>query len=54
VYFAGCQDAFGYARVKYASGEDTLVVSVPKFAKTGTAVLVDVESLECKPIIFSL
>jgi len=51
VYFAGCQPAFGHERVSHAAGE-TLVVSVPKFSTAGVAVLVDVDTLECRPIHF--
>ena len=52
VYFAGCQSAFGHERVSHAAGE-TLVVSVPKFSTAGVAVLVDVDTLECRPIHFA-
>ena len=55
VYFAGCQDAFGYERVSHdpaAGVADTLVVAVPKFSSTGIAVLVDIDTLSCRSIQF--
>jgi DNA polymerase II small subunit/DNA polymerase delta subunit B len=57
VFFAANQPAFDAKRVRVAgagamtdSEEDVLVVSVPRFASTGEAVLVDLKTLDCAPI----
>ena len=52
VYFAGCQEAFGYERVTHPNGGETVVISVPKFCATGTAVLVNTSTLEVSPLTF--
>ena len=51
VYFAGNQPKFG-ARLVEVGGGKTLAVSVPSFAKTGTIVLVNVNTLECHSMTF--
>jgi DNA polymerase delta subunit 2 len=52
VYFAGCQEAFGYERVTHPNGGETVVISVPKFSTTGTVVLVNTSTLEVFPLTF--
>jgi DNA polymerase delta subunit 2 len=52
VYFAGNQPKFGARMVQRSGGGQTLAVSVPSFAQTGTIVLVNLSTLECHPITF--
>ena len=51
VYFAGMQPAFGCRKVRVGDAETTCV-AVPDFSKTGTVVLVNVDTLECHPVTF--
>lgn len=53
VLFAGNQPAFGARVVAGPGGERCLVVCVPRFSTTHTAVLVDLDSLEATPLVFS-
>lgn len=53
VYFAGNCAEYGSRVVTLPSGQKTLLVAVPRFSKTGVAVLVNINTLECHPITFS-
>lgn len=46
IYFAGCQEKFGKRVIEGLAGEKVLLVSVPRFRKTGMLVVVDMESWE--------
>lgn len=51
LYFVGNQIDFGEQEV--VDGDRTVkVVSVPAFAKTGTIVLINLDTLECSPVSF--
>eukprot|EP00892_Ulva_mutabilis_P008641 jgi/Ulvmu1/6149/UM028_0005.1 len=53
VYFVGNQAVFGEGQV--TDGDKSIkLISVPSFAKTSTVVLLDLESLQCKPISFDV
>ena len=54
VYFAGNQDAFATKLVEGEQGQRTRLICVPSFAATCTAVLLDVATLECEPIVFAV
>ena len=51
VYFAGMQPAFGCRKVRVDDVETTCV-AVPDFSKTGTVVLLNVDTLECHAVTF--
>jgi DNA polymerase delta subunit 2 len=53
VFFAGNQAAFGARALQGPAGQRALAVSVPSFAATSTAVLVDLKTLEARPISFA-
>ena len=53
VYFAGNCSRFGTEMVEGPDGQQTRVISIPSFATTGTAVMVNLASLECHPMNFS-
>lgn len=58
IFFAGNQPAYAAKKVKHQTQDsdngntDTLLISVPIFATTGIAVLVNINTLECAPISF--
>jgi DNA polymerase delta subunit 2 len=53
VFFAGNQPNYAAKKVALGKeGEETLLISVPVFATTGIAVLVNLKTLECAPISF--
>jgi len=53
IYFAGCQSHFKSKIVKGDDGQSVLLLTVPSFSKSGTAVLVNLQTLEALPISFS-
>lgn len=53
VYFAGNQAEFGEGVVK--DGDKSIkLISVPSFSQTGTIVLLDLKTLQCKPVSFEV
>lgn len=59
VYVAGNQESFGCKIIENETGKNkqvmkTLLVSVPSFMKTGTFVLVNLNTLDCIPITIDL
>lgn len=54
VYFAGNQQAYSSKTVKYDSGRSAVIVSVPSFHSTQTAVLVNLRDLSCQPVSFNV
>ncbi|GFS16721.1 DNA polymerase delta subunit 2 [Elysia marginata] len=52
IYFAGCQQEYKSKIFKGASGQEVLLLTVPRFSQSGTAVLVNLKSLEAQPISF--
>lgn len=55
VYFVGNQPAFGTALLKHDEGSgETRLVALPKFAATGEAVLVDLETLDARTVSFDV
>lgn len=52
IFFAGNQPEFKYKLYKSAGGQEVLLVSVPRFCQTATAVLVNLATLECLPLTF--
>lgn len=53
IYFAGNQPRYETKLVEGGQGQQVRVVMVPDFTKEHTCVLVDLNTLECKPITFS-
>jgi DNA polymerase delta subunit 2 len=53
VYFAGNQPRFESALVEGPAGQRTRTIMVPDFLHEHTCVLVNLETLECKPMSFS-
>jgi DNA polymerase delta subunit 2 len=54
VYFAGNQDSFSSKLVKGLDGQQCRVIMVPSFSRSGSIVLVNLQSLECREVKFSL
>ncbi|GFO33116.1 polymerase (DNA directed), delta 2, regulatory subunit [Plakobranchus ocellatus] len=52
IYFAGCQPEYKCKMYKGESGQEVLLLTVPRFSQSGTAVLVNLKSLEAQPISF--
>ncbi|XP_068244383.1 DNA polymerase delta subunit 2 [Palaemon carinicauda] len=52
--FVGNQESFDVRTVKGTADYDVTLVSVPKFNETGTCVLVNLRTLECRPICISV
>lgn len=53
VYFVGNQASFAEDSVK--DGDKTIkLVSIPSFSKTGTIVLLDLQTLQCKTVSFDV
>ncbi|XP_076458438.1 DNA polymerase delta subunit 2-like [Babylonia areolata] len=54
VYFVGNQSEFKHKLMKNpSSGQEVLLVTVPRFSQTATAVLVNLATLDCTPLSFS-
>lgn len=52
VYFVGNQPEFKHKVYKGSSGQEVLLVTVPRFCQTATAVLINLASLDCTPLTF--
>ena len=52
VYFVGNQAEFSAEVLKGENGQEVLTVAVPAFARTGTIVLLNLRTLEAKPMQF--
>ncbi|KAL8585414.1 hypothetical protein ACOMHN_046657 [Nucella lapillus] len=52
IYFVGNQPDFKHKLVKSAEGREVLLVTVPRFCQTATAVLVNLTTLDCTPLSF--
>lgn len=52
IYFAGNQPEFKQKLYKSGGGQEILMVTVPRFSQTATAVLVNLSTLECMPMTF--
>lgn len=53
VYFSGNAPSFQSKLIKGTDGQEVLLVTVPEFSSTQTACLVNLRTLECKPVGFS-
>jgi len=53
VFFAGNQPEYGATTMTGSDNQKVLVISVPSFSTTNTAVLVNMRTLESRPIDFS-
>ncbi|BFI30950.1 DNA polymerase delta subunit 2 [Marchantia polymorpha subsp. ruderalis] len=53
VYFCGNQDKFSTRLIRGPKGEMVRLVCIPRFAETGTAVLVSLSTLECHCVTLS-
>ena len=53
VFFAGNQPEFRSSKVDGDQGQGVLLVAIPSFEQTSTAVLVNLLTLECSPISFA-
>ncbi|OLL24899.1 DNA polymerase subunit delta-2 [Neolecta irregularis DAH-3] len=54
VYFLGNQEKFETRLVEGHDGQRTRLIAVPKFSETGTVVLLNLSTLGCEPLTFSL
>eukprot|EP00005_Dracoamoeba_jomungandri_P002735 CAMPEP_0174260122 /NCGR_PEP_ID=MMETSP0439-20130205/8857_1 /TAXON_ID=0 /ORGANISM="Stereomyxa ramosa, Strain Chinc5" /LENGTH=389 /DNA_ID=CAMNT_0015344293 /DNA_START=312 /DNA_END=1481 /DNA_ORIENTATION=+ len=54
LFFTANQDSYEHKLVKGEEGQEVVMVTVPSFAKSGTIVLIDSDSLLSYPIRFSL
>lgn len=52
VYFSGNQAKFEARKVKGPGGQQTTLILVPSFAETATIVLVNLRTLEARPVSF--
>ncbi|PVD38170.1 hypothetical protein C0Q70_00781 [Pomacea canaliculata] len=52
VYFAGNQSELKYKKHRGSRGQEVLLVTVPKFSQTATAVLINLRTLDCTPLTF--
>lgn len=52
VYFCGNQKAFATTVVQGDAGQAVTLLSVPSFARTGVVALVNLRTLECRPMHF--
>jgi DNA polymerase delta subunit 2 len=52
VYFVGNQSSFSVEAVQGQIGQKVTTVSVPAFARTGTIALINLATLECRPMTF--
>lgn len=53
VYFSGSAPSFDSRIVTGSDGQQVLLVTIPEFATTQTACLVNLRTLECEPVSFS-
>ncbi|XP_033729359.1 DNA polymerase delta subunit 2-like [Pecten maximus] len=53
IYFAGNQSSYGCKLHKGPTGQEVLLVSVPRFCQTSTCVLINLKTLECQAVEFS-
>jgi DNA polymerase delta subunit 2 len=54
IYFAANQTEFRTRLVQGEQGQRVRLVLVPKFSTSNTAVLVNLDTLECEPVHFSV
>ena len=54
VYFTANQSEFATKLVKGEQGQEVRLISVPSFATTGTIAVLDLDTLECHPVVFSM
>ncbi|XP_051143672.1 DNA polymerase delta small subunit isoform X2 [Andrographis paniculata] len=52
VYFAGNQDKYETDLIKGSEGQVVRFISIPRFAETGTAVMLNLRNLECHALSF--
>ncbi|KAG6401186.1 hypothetical protein SASPL_138034 [Salvia splendens] len=52
VYFIGNQEKFDTSVIKGSDGQVVRLVCIPKFAETGTAVMLNLRNLECHALTF--
>ncbi|KAK7113051.1 DNA polymerase delta subunit 2-like [Littorina saxatilis] len=52
IYFVGNQPEFKHKLHKGPGGQEVLLVTVPRFCQTSTAVMVNLSTLECTPLTF--
>ncbi|XP_033738216.1 DNA polymerase delta subunit 2-like [Pecten maximus] len=53
IYFAGNQSSYGCKLHKGPTGQEVLLVSVPRFCQTSTCVLINLKTLECQAVEFN-
>ena len=53
IYFAGNQPRFEASFVEGPAGQRVRTIMVPDFQREHTCVLVSLDTLECKPLVFS-
>ncbi|OWF46452.1 DNA polymerase delta subunit 2-like [Mizuhopecten yessoensis] len=53
IYFAGNQSSYGCRLHKGSSGQQVLLVSIPRFCQTSTCVLINLRTLECQALEFN-
>lgn len=52
VYFVGNQDKFESSLIKGSDGQVVRLICIPRFAETGTAVMLNLRNLECHALTF--
>ena len=53
VFFVGNQAKFAQKKLKVDDDKEVLLVTLPKFSSSSTVVLLNLQSLQCQPLIFS-
>ena len=53
VLFVGNQAKFAQKKLKVDDDKEVLLVTLPKFSSSSTVVLLNLQSLQCQPLIFS-
>ena len=53
VLFVGNQAKFAQKKLKVDVDKEVLLVTLPKFSSSATVVLLNLQSLQCQPLIFS-
>ena len=53
VLFVGNQAKFAQKKLKLDDDKEVLLVTLPKFSSSSTVVLLNLQSLQCQPLIFS-
>lgn len=53
VYFAGSQQTYSCKTIEHQSGRSVVIISVPSFHSTQTAVMVNLRDLSCQPVTFN-